>query len=61
MNKENIQLRRLGEMDVVNHFDCGDEDLNDFIRTDAPLYFKVRLATSYVLEDKENGSNHRIF
>lgn len=55
MNKENIQLRRLGEIDVVNHFDCGDEDLNDFIRTDAPLYFKVRLATSYVLEDKETG------
>ncbi len=53
MNKENIVLRRLGENDVVTQFDCGDEDLNDFIYGDALLYFKVRLATTYVLEDKE--------
>lgn len=52
MNKENIQLRRLGENDIITSFDCGDEDLNDFIKTDAPLYFRVRLATSYVIEDK---------
>ena len=56
MNKENLQLRRLGENDKVAAFDCGDEDLNDFILTDASLYFKVRLATSYVLEDNENGN-----
>ena len=55
IDKDVIQLRRLGETDVVSHFDCGDEDLNDFILTDAPLYFKVRLATSYVLEDKVSG------
>ncbi len=52
MNKENIVLRRLGENDAVAQFDCGDEDLNDFILEDALLYFKVRLATTYVLEDK---------
>lgn len=45
-------LRRLGEEDVISKFDCGDEDLNDFIFNDALLYYKVRLATSYVLEDK---------
>ncbi len=56
MNKENIQLRRLGENDIVSQFDCGDEDLNDFILTDASLYFKVRLATSYVLQDGDNGN-----
>ena len=55
MNKANIQLRRLGDNDIVTGFDCGDEDLNDFILTDAPLYFRVRLATSYVLEDASNG------
>ena len=55
MNKENLQLRRLGEDDKVVAFDCGDEDLNDFILTDAPLYFHVRLATSYVLEDGITG------
>ena len=52
MNKEDILLRRLEENDTVSKFDCGDEDLNDFIFGDAMLYFKVRLATSYVLENK---------
>lgn len=56
MDKENIRLKRLGENDVVREFDCGDDDLNDFILTDAPLYYKVRIATSYVLEDGENGN-----
>ena len=56
MDKDLIRLRRLDEHDVVTHFDCGDEDLNDFILTDAPLYFRVRLATSYVLEDSSNGN-----
>lgn len=55
MDKNNIRIRRLGEFDIVSRFDCGDEDLNDFIINDAPLYFKVRLATSYVLENDENG------
>jgi GNAT superfamily N-acetyltransferase len=56
-----MQLRRLGETDVVSLFDCGDEDLNDFIMTDAPLYFKVRLATSYVLENKSTGEVYGFF
>ncbi len=55
MNKESIRLRRLNETDVVEGFDCGDEDLNDFIVTDACLYYKVRLATSYVLEGVDNN------
>lgn len=56
MDKSNIQVRRLGGSDTVTHFDCGDEDLNDFITTDALLYYKVRLATSYILEDNSNGA-----
>lgn len=55
MNKDDIQLRRLDENDKVEKFDCGDDDLNDFILTDAPLYFRVRLATSYVLENRISG------
>ena len=55
MDMTNIQIRRLGSDDVVARFDCGDDDLNDFILTDAPLYYRVRLATSYVLEDCASG------
>ena len=55
MNKDKLQIRRLGADDMVTRFDCGDEDLNDFLLSDAPLYCRVRLATTYVLEDGMGG------
>lgn len=55
MDKNDIQLRRLTGTERVTNFDCGDEDLNDFIASDAQLYYKVRIATSYVLEEKTSG------
>lgn len=55
MDRENIRIRRLGADDIVSRFNCGDEDLNDFILTDAQLYYRVRLATSYLLEDGASG------
>ena len=61
MNKEKIQLRRLDGSDLVKGFDCGDSDLNEFIMNDAPLYFRARLATSYLLEDSENGETIGFF
>lgn len=52
MNKENLQLRRLGENDKVVTFDCGDEDLNDFILTDAPSgHRQVSSGTGYWKHD----------
>ena len=53
--KEQIIYRRLDEHEDIKCFDCGDEDLNDFIKNDAPLYYKSRLSTSYILEDKTTG------
>ncbi|MBR1608952.1 MAG: GNAT family N-acetyltransferase [Kiritimatiellae bacterium] len=50
-----MRIRRLEADDTVVQFDCGDEDLNDFLLSDAPLYRRVRLATTYVLEDGANG------
>ena len=55
LDKNNIIYRKLDEHDAVEFFDCGDEDLNDFILNDASLYYKARLSTSYVLEDKSTG------
>lgn len=48
------EIRKLGLSDKVTQFDCGDEDLNDFIACDAFLYRKALLAMTYVLEDKKN-------
>lgn len=51
----NYKIRKLGLNDYVTQFDCGDEDLNDFIINDAPLYRKTLLAMTYVLENKNSG------
>lgn len=48
------EIRKLEKGEVVNNFDCGDEDLNDFILNDAPLYRKTLLAITYILENKNN-------
>jgi GNAT superfamily N-acetyltransferase len=35
---------------VIKPFDCGDEDLNNFLLNDAKNYLKQRLAVTYVIE-----------
>lgn len=48
----NYTIRKLGLNDSIVQFDCGDEDLNDFILNDASLYRKTLLAATYILENK---------
>ena len=56
MNAEIIattyQIRKLSSKDIIGSFNCGDEDLNDFILNEAQLYGKARLAVSYVIENR---------
>ena len=44
---EKYQIRRLSKDERVRAFDCGDEDLNDFIFNESMLYRQARLAVSY--------------
>lgn len=49
-------IRKLDSGERVDTFSCGDEDLNDFIINDAPLYRDALLAVTYIIErnsDKE--------
>lgn len=46
------QIRRLGKGETVKSFDCGDEDLNDFIINESVHYRQARLATTYVIEER---------
>lgn len=49
-------IRRLGPGEHIGNFSCGDEDLDDFILNDAPLYREALLAVTYIIErnsDKE--------
>ena len=49
-----FQIRKLKKDEIVSSFDCGDEDLNDFILNESQLYRKARLAVSYVIERIDN-------
>ena len=47
------QIRRLGTGESVAAFNCGDDDLNDFIINEALPYRKAMLAVTYVFENKQ--------
>ena len=40
--------------EYISDFNCGDEDLNDFILNESQLYTKARLAVSYVIQKVDN-------
>ena len=46
-----MRLVRLEEIETLKPFDCGDEDLNDFLLSDARLYNEQFLANTFVLEN----------
>lgn len=47
-----FQVRKLRADERIPFFDCGDEDLNDFIVNDASIYRKALLAVTYIVEEK---------
>lgn len=49
-----FQIRRLTKDEYISEFNCGDEDLNDFILNESQLYRKARLAVSYVIQKVYN-------
>lgn len=51
---EPLKIRRLDINDRISNFNCGDEDLNDFILNESQLYRGEMLAVTYVIEDN-NG------
>ena len=49
------EVRKLLENETIKSFDCGDEDLNDFIMNRADDYHKAMLSVTYVFEHKASG------
>ena len=56
-----FDIRKLGENERVESFDCGDADLNDFILNDALPYRKEKLAITYAYVDKHDKSKVAAF
>ena len=52
MGIEAMRIVKLTESHVLKPFDCGDQDLNDFLFNDAKNYYKHRLSVTYLLENE---------
>ena len=52
-NKKYI-IERLNDTNKVEFFDCGDDDLNDFIINEASLFQAEKLAVSYIMKSSED-------
>lgn len=55
------QIRRLGKGESVFSFNCGDEDLNDFILNESIQYRQTRLAVTYIIEVKNTNNTIGFF
>ena len=49
-----MNLVKLSYDTELSVFDCGDDDLNNFLVEDAKGFLDKRIATSYILEDDGN-------
>ena len=48
-----MKVVRLTQDHIFKPFDCGEEDLNEFLIHDAKLYAKGLLAVTYIIEDED--------
>ena len=46
-----MELVRLTPQSILKGFDCGDEDLNEFLVEDAKAFLDKRIAISFLLKD----------
>ena len=52
---EDIEINKILPRDDVSLFNCGDEDLNEFIQNDALLQMQAKMNVTYLCRDKNNG------
>lgn len=54
MNLEGFSLIKVEGNTIIKPFDCGDDDLNDFLFNKSKSYSKDLLATTFIIENHEN-------
>ena len=60
IGNDNLVISKLDENETVKAFDCGDDDLNDFIVNECVAYRKEKFAVTYVLEPEEDTAHEHI-
>jgi len=51
MDLSKYTFRQIDTNTEIKPFDCGDDDLNDFLLSDAKKYLQSMMALTYILED----------
>ena len=54
------EIRKLKKGEQIESFDCGDDDLNDFILNEAPVYRKSLLAVTYIIVPKNTTDTNNV-
>lgn len=49
-----VKVKKLTWDYVISSFDCGNEDLNDFLKNEAKNYASKRLSVTYIVEMEAN-------
>ena len=58
---DNIKVVRLTQDYQFKSFDCGNQDLNDFLLIDSKPYLKKLLSVTYILETDEDYNQDTIY
>ena len=57
MNLFEFNFVALDQSIALDDFECGEKQINDFLKEDALLYQKERLANTYLFIDKNDGNS----
>ena len=55
MDFSKLTFRQIETDTEIMSFDCGDDDLNDFLVSDAKNYLRAMMALTYLLEDNDES------
>ena len=55
MDFSKFTFRQIETDTEIMSFDCGDDDLNDFLVSDAKNYLRAMMALTYLLEDNDES------
>ncbi|MDE6262903.1 MAG: GNAT family N-acetyltransferase [Muribaculaceae bacterium] len=55
MDFSKFTFRQIETDTEIKSFDCGDDDLNDFLVSDAKNYLRAMMALTYLLEDNDES------
>lgn len=59
--QDRCRVRKLSIGESIVTFDCGDDDLNDFLINEAKNFRDALLSVTYVVEDKQTYDIFSIF